>query len=268
MVRFSKIQLLTPQSTLNASGVLGVNAGDPLTALQVNLSVRDLGEYDQLLQTLGLESNGKKGSAAIPLVLHGGLEFQGSASGPIADLDVKGHLQAQQVEVKLGAGETQQADVLMDSVIADAEFSPYTGLAVASSTIKRGTAVLNVSGSAKPHKVTSKRRGISYAWDDDAAVSAQVQLANAQMADVLQIAGQQGKYPVTGTLNVHGNVAGTLGALNGSGNVALANGVAYGETFQAVNVDLTVQGKAIEGKNVLLKAHDHAGDRQRRLRPC
>ncbi|WP_263376175.1 translocation/assembly module TamB domain-containing protein [Granulicella aggregans] len=256
VVRISRIQLLTPQSTLNASGVLGVNIGDPLTALQVNLSVRDLGEYDQLLQTLGLESNGKKGSAAIPLVLHGGLEFQGSASGPIADLDVKGHLQAQQVEVKLGTGETQQADVLVDSVVADAEFSPYSGLAVASSTITRGTAVLNVGGSVKPHKVISRRRNSSYVWDDDTVVNAQVRLTNAQMADVLQIAGQQGKYPVTGTLNLHGNVNGTLGALNGGGNVALANGVAYGEAFQTVSADLTVQGKAIEGKNVLLKAHD------------
>ena len=256
VVRISRIQLLTPQSTLNASGVLGVNVGDPLTALQVNLSVSDLGEYDQLLQTLGLESNGKKGSAAIPLVLHGGMEFQGSASGPIADLDVKGHLQAQQVEVKLGTGATQQADVLVDSVIADAEFSPYSGLAVASSTIKRGTAVLNVGGSVKPHKLVSKRRSANYAWDDDTAVSAQVQLANAPMADVLQIAGQQGKYPVTGTLNLHGNVTGTLGSLNGAGNIALANGVAYGEAFQAVNADVTLQGKAIEGKNVVLKAHD------------
>jgi translocation and assembly module TamB len=256
IVQVSKIQLLTPQSTLNASGVLGVNAGDRLTDLHVDLSVRDLAEYDRLLQTLGFEANGKKGSAAIPVVLHGGVQFQGSASGPIANLDVKGHLQGQQVEVMLGTGATQQADVQIDSVVADAEFSPYSGLAVASSTVKRGTAVLNIGGSVKPHKLVSKRHGTTYVWDDDTAVSAQVQLANAQMKDVLTIAGQQGKYPVTGTLNVHGNVTGTFGALSGGGNIGLANGTAYGEAYQAVNADLTVQGKTIEAKNVLLRAHE------------
>ena len=256
VVRIEKVQLLTPQSTLNASGVLGVNKGDPLTALKADLTVRDLGEYDQLLQTLGFEANGKKGSAALPVVLHGTLGFQGSASGPIADLDLKGHLQATQIEVKLGQGPTQQADVQVDSVIADGEFSPNNGLAVASSTIKRGTAVLNVGGTVKPHKLVSRRHVVTYAWDNDTAVSGTVQLANAQVADVLQIAGQQNNYPVTGTLSVHGNVVGTLGLLNGSGNVALTNGVAYGEGYQAVNVDLTVKGRDIEASRLLLKLHD------------
>ena len=255
VVRIQRVQLLTPQSTLNASGVLGVNVGDPLTELHVDLTVRDLGEYDQLLQTLGFEANGKKGSAAIPVVLHGTVNFTGSASGPIADLDVKGHLQATQVEVKLGTGATQQADVLVDSVIADAEFAPYTGLAVASSTIKRGTAILNVGGTVKPHRLVTRKRTTTYAYDNDTAINAQVQLYNAQMADVLQIAGQQ-SYPITGMLTLHGNVTGTLGSLNGGGNIALTNGVAYGESYQAVNVDLTVKGQDIEASRVQLKLHD------------
>ena len=241
VVRIEKVQLLTPQSTLNASGVLGVNKGDPLTFLRADVTVRDLGEYNQLLTTLGVQANGKKGSAALPVVLHGTLGFNGSASGPIANLDLKGHLQATQIEAKLGEGDTQ-TDVQVDSVIADGEFSPNSGLAVASSTIKRGTAILNVGGTVKPHKLVSRRHVVTYAYDNETVVAGTIQLANAQVADVLQIAGQQNKYPVTGTLNVHGNVSGTLGELNGGGNVALTNGIAYGEAYQAVNVDLTVKG--------------------------
>ena len=205
VVRVEKVQLFTPESMLNASGVLGVNKGDRLTSLHADLSVRDLGEYDQLLQTLGVQANGKKGSAALPVVLHGTLGFTGSASGPIADLDLKGHLQATQIEVKLGTGETQQADVQIDSVVADGEFSPYSGLAVASSTIKRGSAILNVGGTVKPHRLVSRRHVVTYAHDNDTSVAGSIQLSNAQVGDVLQIAGQQNKYPVTGTLNVHGN---------------------------------------------------------------
>jgi len=251
VVRIQSVEAQTPQSSLTASGVLGVNRGDPLTALHADLTVRDLGEYDQLLQTLGFTANGKKGTAAIPVVLHGGLGFQGSASGPIADLDLKGHLQGTQVEVKLGTA----ADVQLDSVIADGEYSMYGGLAVASSTIKRGTAVLNVAGSAKPRKEVSRRHVMTYVWDDGVTVDANVALANAQMSDVLQIAGQQGKYPVSGTLNVNAHAAGVLKTLGGSGTVTLANGVAYGEPFEQVKVAATVQGKDVEASNVLLQLH-------------
>lgn len=62
VVQIQRIALQTPESTLEGSGILGVNAGDPLTALRVDLIVRDLGEYDQLLQTLGFAANGKKGN--------------------------------------------------------------------------------------------------------------------------------------------------------------------------------------------------------------
>jgi translocation and assembly module TamB len=93
-------------------------------------------------------------------------------------------------------------------------------------------------------------------WDNDTSVNAQVQLANAQVADVLQIIGQQNKYPVTGTLNLHGNAAGTLNSLSGGGSIDLTNGVAYGEGYQAVSADLTVKGKDIEASRILLKAHD------------
>ena len=162
VVRIQKMQLQSLRSTLNGAGVLGVNIGDPLTALHVDFTVHDLSEYDQLLRTLAFEANGKKGTDAIPVVLHGALEFQGVASGPIADLDLKGHLQGSQVEVKLGT----TIDAQFDSIAGDGEFSPYNGLALLNSTIKRGTAVLNVAGSFRPRKVVSPRHIASYEWDD------------------------------------------------------------------------------------------------------
>jgi translocation and assembly module TamB len=86
-------------------------------------------------------------------------------------------------------------------------------------------------------------------------LDAQAQLANAQVVDVLQIAGQQGKVPLTGTMSLNVNAAGTLKALGGGGHVALANGVAYGEPYESAVADLTVQGKAMEASHVVLKAH-------------
>ena len=60
----------------------------------------------------------------------------------LPNLDVKGHLQA----TNAGVRRWMTTDVLIDSVVADAEYSPNSGVVVASSTIKRGTAVLNVRG--------------------------------------------------------------------------------------------------------------------------
>ena len=251
VVNIDRASLQTPQSSTQASGILGVNKGDPLTNLKVDTSIRDLGEFDQLLQTLGLQSNGKKGSAAIPVVLHGAVGFQGTASGRASNLDVKGHLDGTNIEVKLGT----EMDTQIDSVTADAEFAYETGLAVANSTIKRGTAVLNVSGTMKPRRVAARRGPATYLWDDGAAVDASVKLANADIPDLLQIAGQKGKYPITGTINIDAKASGTLAALNGTAQITLTKGVAYGEPYDLVQVNGGLQGKQIEATRVLLSLH-------------
>ncbi|HZL29017.1 MAG TPA: translocation/assembly module TamB domain-containing protein [Acidobacteriaceae bacterium] len=251
VVRIDRVTVLTPATALNVSGVLGVNKGDPLTALRVDLQARDIGEFDQLLTTLDLTSGGKKGSAAVPVVLHGTLAFNGTASGPILDMDVKGHLVADNVEVKLGTG----TDTLIDSIVADAEYSPSTGVAVASSTIKRQTAVLNLTGTVHPRRVAGKRGAVAYVWDKGIGIDANVKLVNAQVTDLLEIAGQQNKVPVTGTANITAHVSGTIENMNGGGNVTLTNGVAYGEGYQTIAVDATVLGQQIDASRVLVAAH-------------
>jgi translocation and assembly module TamB len=251
VVYIQHVILQTPGSSTEASGVLGVNVGDPLTSLKADMTVRDLGEFDQLLQTLGFAANDKKGTAAIPVVLHGGLVFHGTASGRMADLDLKGHLQGTQMEVKLGT----EMDTEIDSLVADAEFSYDGGLLVASSTIKRGDALLNVGGSLRPRKVLSRRGVATYLWDDGTTVEGTVKLANAQVADVLQIVGQQQRIPVTGTMSTSAHVTGTLGDLNGQGAISLVKGVAYGEPYDSATADLAVTGQDFEASRVSLQMH-------------
>ncbi len=251
VVNIQHVILLTPQSSTEASGILGVNTGDALTDLKADMTIRDLGEFDQLLQTLDFEANGKKGTAAIPVVLHGGLAFQGTVSGRAADLDWKGHLQGTQLEVKVGT----ELDTLVDSLVADAEYSYDAGLVVANSTIRRGTAVLNVEGSMKPRKVVSHKGVPTFLWDDGTGVVASIQLANASVEDVLQIAGQQNKVPLTGTIAINAKVSGTFAAANGSGKITLTKGVAYGENYDSAVANLSLQGKDFEATNVALVLH-------------
>ena len=251
VVRITSLNVSTPATTLAASGVLGINKGDPLTSLRVNLQASDLGEFDQLLQTVGFQGNGKKGSAALPVILHGSLSFNGTAAGAIANLNVKGHLAADNLEVKLGS----TTDTHIDSIVADAEYSPGSGVAVATSTIKRQSAVLNLTGYVHPRRVVSRRGASSFVWDGGSLVDAKVDLANAQVVDLLDIAGQKDKYPITGTANFHGKVSGTLANLNGGGNIMLTNGVAYGEAYETISADATVLGQQIDASRFLVAAH-------------
>jgi translocation and assembly module TamB len=251
VVDIQHVILLTPQSSTEVSGVLGVALGDPLTDLKADMTVRDLGEFDQLLHTLDFEANGKKGTAAVPVVLHGAAVFHGTVTGRATDLDWKGHVQGNQIEVKLGT----ELDTLVDSVVADAEYSYDGGVLVASSTIKRGTAVLNVTGSMKPRRELSREGVATYVWDEGTGVNATVQLANASVADLLQIAGQQQKIPVTGTIAVNAKTSGTLGDLNGSGRVSLIKGVAYGEPYDSAVANLSVQGQDFEVSQAALSLH-------------
>lgn len=247
MVSIEQLEAHTPASAVSATGTLALKQNDSSTRLNVNADLRNLGEFDSILNAFGYKSNGKTGSAALPVVLHGDAHFQGVVAGPLKDLDVKGHLQANQLQAHLGS----QGDIAIDSVVADAEYAT-SGVTVANSTIRRGTAVLNVSGAVKPHRVV-KRGVVSYAFDDAAQVNAKVQLGDAQVHDVLDIAGQ-GKLPVTGILNVNANVAGTLGNLSGDGNVLLRNGEAYNQPFDAISTNLSVRGQEITATTLQVRA--------------
>jgi len=251
VVNIDHVTLLTPASSTQATGVLGVNQGDALTSLKVDMNLRDLSEFDQLLQTLGFSANGRKGVAAVPVVLHGGVDFHGTATGRAANLDLKGHLDGNGLEVKLD----NYLDTQIDSVVADAEFSYESGLAVASSTIRRGSAVLNVAGTVVPRK-TAQHKGIaSYDWDSGTAVQANLKLADASVADVLQMAGQQRRVPVTGTMNATATLRGTFSDPDVQGHVALAKGVAYGEPYDSFAANVAVHGNDLEASQAVLSLH-------------
>ena len=63
----------------------------------------------------------------------------------------------------------------------------------------------------KPRKVVDAQGLPDYVWDNGTGVDATVQLANASVEDVLQIAGQQQKVPVTGTIAVEREGRGDAG---------------------------------------------------------
>ena len=254
VVNIARLRLQSPSSSLVTNGVLGVNLGDPLTNLQVNLQTRDLGEFDQLLHTLEFEANGKKGAAAIPVALHGNANFVGTTKGAIRNLDVKGHVTASDLILRVGDMGRGMTDVHIDSVVGSADYSPNGGVTVVSSTIKRGTAVLNLVGTFKPRR-EMVHGAPTYLWDKDLAIDASAKLADGQATDLLQIAGEQQKIPVTGTVNLDLSASGTVHNMIGGGVVTLTDGVAYGENYQKIAVNIAAEGQQVSLTKVLLEAH-------------
>ena len=270
-VQVKRLLFTTPHSTLNGTGLLGVNVGDPLTVLNVDLQVGDLGEYDQLFRTINLTGNNRLGAAAIPVNLHGMLNFRGVSRGPIAKLDWKGHLDANNLEIRLGdilnasppklttsIPPPASTDVHIDSLVADAQYNP-TGVGIASSTLTQGTAILHITGNFKPRPVILKRQP-NFIWDTGSAIDAQIQLANSRVTDLLTIADQQNKIPVTGDIQLDAHVTGTFANPNGSATIALANGVAYGEPYESVKVTATALEGRIDATKVAIRLHGMAID--------
>ncbi len=71
-------------------------------------------------------------------------------------------------------------------------------------------AVLNATGTVQPRREVSRRGVVTFVWDNGLAIDAQLQLADAQIPDLLEIAGQQQKIPVTGTIAANAHVTGTI----------------------------------------------------------
>jgi translocation and assembly module TamB len=113
---------------------------------------------------------------------------------------------------------------------------------------------MNVAGTFRPHKVI-KHHIAEYDWDEGTVFDTTIKLANAQVGDLLQIAGQQQKIPMTGTANLGGHFAGTVQNLNGSGQATFTKGVAYGEAYQTISASFAAKGQQFSVTNALLQAH-------------
>ncbi len=260
----------TPGTELNVTGGVGLAAG-ARSSLQTQVTVRNLGEFNKALAAFGM-GGGKKGSAALPVALHGQASFNGVVTGSLAAPDVTGHLAVNNFDLLLNnapAATTATAAVTngvqptgpdgkpvpvpaaataqpgtptafhIDSLTADAEYSPAL-ISIQSALITRGNTQVHAAGQLHAHR--TRRHG--YAFDNDAAINATASIDDANIPDLLALAGQS-TLPVTGTLNLNATVAGTLGSLNGGGHLAVTGGQVYGEPYKSLTAELAFAGQDV-----------------------
>jgi translocation and assembly module TamB len=244
-VDIDEVAVETPASQLNVAGILGVYPPKRRSTTRVELTTSNLGEFDKTLTALGLAANGKKGVQVIPAVLHGNAHFQGTFSGSLMTPEIQGHLQANdfnavfQSTPETAGGTPVTHELHFDQLTADGGYSP-TLITLKTATLLRGKSTIHASGQLAAHRVSAKQSE----WDEDSHLNAEVDMQNADVAELLRTAGQN--IPVTGTVNLEAHTDGELGNLNGGGHLSATDGTIYGEPWRSLNANLQFAGRDID----------------------
>ena len=241
---FSVLTMTTPHSHLSATGALGSTSA----ALHVVMNTTSLTEFQPLLTA--------KGSPPPPVELAGGASFNGTFSGRLNDPQIAGHVQASdftyiytptvqgsapptQAPAKKKSlfhfasapppppqPTTQPRRIHIDQFSGDVQYSS-TGIALHHGILQEGSARLEVDGSATLQKGS---------FTGNLPFQVQAAIRDADVAELQRAAGLN--YPVTGTLNLTVQAAGTQANPHGAGHFSLTAGQAYGRPVKSLTANL------------------------------
>lgn len=238
-VEIQKFQAQTPATNIEATGSLGVYPVTGPSALQIHLATGNLAEFDQLLTTLGLEVNGKQGTAAIPIRLQGEAEFTGSLTQSLLNPDVQGRLTARNFSTDF-----HQSRIHWDSLNATGEYSA-SSIVIQQATLVRGGAKIEAHGRIQSaDEVKAALTGFQRPeFSGSSRVDLDTRIRHASVDDITSIFGR--KYPLTGTADFTVHIGGELGNLDGGGNLSIQGGEIEGEPYQSIAANWTFQGRQI-----------------------
>lgn len=254
-VDLRKFEVNLPGSRIAASGHLGAFPLTSPTEINVNFQSYDLGEFDTVLRSLGLEHNGKRGTAALPVSLAGKAEFHGTWAGSLVSPRLAGSLHATQVAVEMPPNPNDKTGapqiVRWDSVDADGSYAAEQ-IAVVHGQLRRGPASIAVDGTLSapngPAMLPGTPRGAKGAempaFDSNSLLRARVRASKVVVDDLLPLAGLD--LPVTGSLDAQFTTDGPVHSLGGSGWVELDEGVVYGEPVSRIRAQGSVANQAVK----------------------
>jgi translocation and assembly module TamB len=253
-VDLRRLDLSLPGSEAHAHGRLGAFPLTSQTAMSVDFRSTDLGEFDTVLRALGLERNGKTGTAALPVALSGQAEFHGTWSGSMVSPRLAGVLKATQLAVELPPNPKDPAHapqfVRWDSVEADGSYTAER-IAILHGQLSRGQSQITLDGTLSAANAGGATRGDEMpAFDSDSLLHAHVKATKVGVGDLLPLMGVQA--PVTGTLDADIETDGPMGTLGGSGWVELDDAIVYGEPVARARAQGTFANKLVKLTSITL----------------
>ena len=254
-VDLRELNIQLPGSRLNASGRLGAYPLDSPTALNVDFASTNLDEFDTVLRDLGLQRNGRSGTAALPVALNGEAEFHGTWAGSLVSPRLQGKLSASRLSLDLPAlsAQSKPQTIHWDSLQAEGTYDAEH-IAIVRAELHRGTSQIMMDGTLmapvpEPAGVSARQRAPSAGRDEmpafgaNSVLQAHVRANRIDTLDLMPLVGLD--LPLTGTLDTQLTVDGPLRELGGSGWAQLNNAVIDGEPVTSLRAQGSVAGKVV-----------------------
>jgi translocation and assembly module TamB len=267
VVDLRNLELHTPASELEAHGRLGAFPVSSASALGVEFHSSNLAEFDTVLRDLGLNRNGKSGTAALPVALAGQLDFlRGTWTGSLVDPHITGNGKATQLSIEmpmraiempiLASSKTDRQPktegkelttqlVHFDLVEANGSYSSER-IAIDHGLLRRGTAEITLNGTldAAP--------GRRPEFDGNSVLHAHLQAGKVSVDDLKALAAEN--LPVAGTLDAQLQVDGPIDTLGGTGWMELDGGSITGEPVTHLRAQGTMANDVIKLASVNVTA--------------
>lgn len=247
--------LHTPATQVHGVGLLDLLDKDLHSALRLDVVGRDLGEFDQLLTITDLRATPAGSPHALPLHLLGAATFHGDVHGSFFALQAVGHMDSGPFEMVAARSESENADgtrpppelLRWDQFHGDISYAPAR-LILRNGELVRGDAVIHSDLDLSPDRTAPD----TYTYDKHTQVTATLQSTNVSLADLQSVTGTA--YPISGILEAHAHVAGTVDDLEGSGQVLVTHAVAYGQPIATADMVLSAQGHLLQATHIRLVA--------------
>ncbi len=246
-----------PASQLEAQGRLGAYPLSSPSAITVDFHSHDLGEFNRVLRDLGMERDGKSGTAALPVTLGGEADFHGAWSGSLVDPHLAGSLKATNLAIELPSMSDRKSPnpqlVRWDSLEATGTYSA-SRISISHAQLSHGPAAITLQGTLTAAGPAPKEAGTPN-FDVNSVLQMRLSANKVSVAELLPLMGED--LPVSGQLNAQIQTDGPLHALDGSGWVELDNGTVYGEPVSRVRAQGKIAGQVLQLASITV--NDQAG---------
>ncbi|MGH9616900.1 MAG: translocation/assembly module TamB domain-containing protein, partial [Acidobacteriaceae bacterium] len=253
-------KLHTPATQVHGVGTLDLLEHDLHSNLRLDVVGHDLSEFDRLLTMTDLRATPKNAPHALPLKLLGAADFHGLIHGSFFALQAVGHLDSGPFQMVVARrGQDKKVDwqspelLTWDGFHGDISYAPAR-LILRNGELFRGPSVIHTSFDLLPDRTAPD----TYTYDKHTQITATVQSTKVSVGQLQAIAGTT--YPVSGTLDAHAHVAGTVDDLEGSGLVLLTEAVAYGQAIPSTSMVLSAQGHLLQATHVRIAAAGGVGN--------
>jgi translocation and assembly module TamB len=232
-LELAELTASTRATQIHASGTLSSTA-----ALKLSVTTTDLGEWQPVFAAAGY-------AGQIPVTLKGHASFNGNATGKLSQIAIAGNLQSQDFETLIPArSHTPEKMVNWNALRADIQLSPSV-FAVRNGTLSRDPDSVKFDF----HVQLNQRR-----FSDTSPLQAHLDTEHADLSGILALAGYS--YPITGTVDLHLQVAGTRASPQAQGHVLLRDGSIYGEPVERFSSNLNFNGEEAELNNIQLTHYE------------